>query len=214
MCSIACSFSRSKLQKLINLNQYRGNFSYSISIFDNIRGIIYSHKDFGKFDFNQVPEKEYLQYYIAHVQSPTGGLLKEYNRIHPSYLSESDSYLWHNGIIKNNSIKHLQQKLSINEEWDTMLLHEDLDTEYFKGLNHIDGSFGCIYIMNKIPTIYVFTSEIITLFIDSEFNISSVKFENSQRITPNIVYNLDIILKKMKLCSNFNSKSSPYYFVD
>lgn len=213
MCSIICSFSKSKLIELIELNQYRGNFSYSISIFDNNDGVIYSYKDFGKFDFNQIPNKMPLQYYVAHVQSPTGGLVKEYNRIHPSYIPESDSYLWHNGIIKKNNIKTLQQKLSCDNEWDTALLHEDLDIEEFKGLNDIDGSFGCIYVQNKTTTLYAFTSDIITLFIDDEFNISSVRFENSKRITPNIVYEADIILRKLNQYSKFRTKSSPYYFV-
>ena len=39
-------------------------------------------------------------YYIGHQQSPTGGLIKDYERIHPSILNDdcNTSYLYHNGF--------------------------------------------------------------------------------------------------------------------
>lgn len=215
MCSIIGAFNKEKLLELVKLNQYRGNFSYSISVFDNSEGIVSSYKQFGEFNLDLVPEKKPLQYYIAHVQAPTGGLIYEYSRIHPSYIEESKSFLWHNGILKTNTIKELRQKLITSRNWDTYLLHEDLDVEGFEGLNNIDGSFGCIYIIsNPKPKFYVFTSDIITLYIDNNFNLSSVSIPNSERIIPNKVYELDIITKKKNVCFEFNSKSSPYYFVD
>lgn len=211
MCSIFGSFSRDIFIDLARQNQYRGSFSYSVAVFDPYFGIADMVKDFGKLDINRIPDKNCHEYYIGHVQAPTGGLIKDYNRIHPCEYYET--YLWHNGILKSNTLKKLQSKFDLDESWDTRLLHYELHASGFDALNDIDGSFGCVYINHM--NFYMFTSDIVRIFIDDDYNISSTKFPNSTYIEPNVVFNIGIEGKgkiNINKETTFNSKSSPYYF--
>ena len=210
MCSIVGSYDFNKLYELIKLNQYRGSFSYSFSVLNIETGEIESTiKEFGKFNidiYHEVYNK--YHYYIAHVQAPTGGLIKDTNRIHPSV--KKDSYLWHNGILKEDYIKEVQNRYNLQDgQWDTGLLHNVILDDSFGALNNVDGSFGCLFNINSKT--YLFTSDIIQLFVDDELNISSVKFEGSVKIKPNMVYEIDFNNFNIEELLAFRSKSSPYF---
>lgn len=216
MCSIIGSFSIEKLVELVKLNQFRGNFSYSISKFLINPGVIKDMvKDFGDFDTRVLPKQEDGYYYIAHVQAPTGGLVRDITRIHPSINSEEfpRTFLWHNGIIKDTCIREIQDRYDLRDakwDWDTRLLHKAIDEEGVEGLSDIDGSFGCIWICE--PVAYVFTNDIIRLFIDDDLNLSSVPFDNSKRLPPNIAYMFDFEHRSLTRITEFKSKSSPYFY--
>lgn len=230
MCSIFGSFNKNTITELLNINQYRGNFSYSISIIDTTDCSIYSqYKDFGEFDIRQIPDGLKEKYYIlCHVQAPTGGLITTLNRVHPSIYSyattcedniiyKNDSYLWHNGILKDDFIQKIRPTLKISqvETWDTYILHNYIKNTKcgWDCLSHVDGSFGCIYL--DVDKIFSFTSDTINLYIDDNFNISSVKPNNSyKRQEPNNVFMWDFKNKKKEIVGTFNSLSSPYFIIE
>lgn len=216
MCSIVLSYNRNKFIELMEYNQKRGNFSFSVAEFNQIEGIRSIYKDFGLFDKKVVSDRDNNDsLFIGHVQAPTGGLIQDINRIHPSVIGEPipHSWMWHNGILKETEIINLQNHLMFEDEsWDTKLLHNIISIGGFKELNDIDGSFGCILI-NRYPIsykIYLFTNAIISMYIDDEFNISSTEFPGSEKIEPNLVY--DITYGELRPITAFESKSSPYYF--
>lgn len=219
MCSIIGSFDLEKFLELVKLNQSRGTFSFSFATLFINNGEILSVdliKQFGEFQENVLATQNsptpFTKYYIGHVQAPTGGLLKEPGRIHPSVLQKNrqNSYLWHNGILKENCITTLQTRNNRKSQWDTKLLHLEIWNHGLKSLSNIDGSFGCVLI--SLNRMYIFTSDIITLFIDNEFNLSSIPFTNSRRIDPNFIHMMDFNEQKLIASRKFQSLSSPYYF--
>jgi len=212
MCSIIGSVNFSVLTDLINKNQFRGTFSFSLTLFDFVNKIICSQtRQFGEFDLKDEETDDIIGdmfeecrkvdglYYIAHVQAPTGGLVEDVRRIHPSTL-DSDckprivygiSHLYHNGILKEDTIKFLQQELNSDSTWDTELLHQAIRKYGFSILSKLDGSFGCLMIWDGV--IYIFTNELVTLYMNNNFDLSSVKINDQyERIQPNIVYMLNL----------------------
>ena len=222
MCSIIGSFSLESFLKLVKFNQARGSFAYSFTVLEieNNKGKIkYNFKDFGLFNDDII--KNYksnnpntVEYYIGHVQAPTGGLIKDYDRIHPStIIGDSETLLWHNGILKDHTIREIQDRYNVYDNiynWDTQLLHLSIVNEGIPGLVDLEGSFGCIYIING--EVFVFTNDLIELYLDDKLNISSVKFNNSTRIVPNIGFVLDFDKKIIREVCNFHTIKSPYYF--
>lgn len=209
MCGIFASFNLEKFKELIELNQSRGSFSYSFTMYNITTFETNIFKDFGLFDFNIFPKNDIESiYYIGHVQAPTGGLIKDYNRIHPSILNST--YLYHNGILKDNIINKLKQEYKINNSWDTNLLHHILYNKNIELLNYVDGSFGCLFINNNI--IRIFRNDLINLFVDEYFNISSQSFDNSVNINSNIIYNLNFKDQHYIVENYFKTFNNPYFF--
>lgn len=216
MCSIIGSREIERFKDLIELNQYRGSFSYSFAILDlEYMEVVHLVQEFGEFDLNileTIPRKDSF-YYIGHVQAPTGGLLKDPERIHPSIIRSEDklntSYLWHNGILKPKCIDEWNNKLDMDEKWDTSLLHHFIHAQGLVELSEIDGSFGCVLIGKQVMD--VFTTDTINLYIDKYLNLSSVQFDNSKRLAPNHIWRLNSYKFRFEIDGNFKSKSSPYY---
>lgn len=186
MCSIIASYNKEKIKELVKINQHRGNFSYSISIFKNGK-LIESVKNFGSFNEN-ILNTTSEGYIICHLQAPTGGLIQDTNRIHPTIIN--DSYLYHNGIITPRGMRFLQDKLNTDETFDTKLLHDAIIHYGFEILSDIEGLFSCL--MVKDNEIFIFRTVHGKLYIDDDMNISSERFENSKCINSNTVYKLDI----------------------
>ena len=118
MCAIFGSFNRDTFIDLAELNSYRGQHSYSISLYDTInQQLTVIRKEQGKFDCDGIePDGKYL---VGHIQAPTTAA-KDMANIHPSYFDSSEradwyttgqSFLWHNGIIKEDMIKTMQLEL-------------------------------------------------------------------------------------------------------
>ena len=208
MCSIIGSFSREKLKELAKLNEYRGQYSHSLYVFDDNKQAVYKHKQKGALDIDaHVLPKGYM---IAHQQAPTYEN-KNKDNIHPSEIE--NTYLWHNGIVKSSNIGYLKSLLNICESWDTRLIH--LIFKAGLPLDEIDGTFACVgVISNKM---YFFTNEICPLFINSKGDISSTKFEDSKRLEPNIIHevNYNSINRSIELTmkSKFKTKENPYFFI-
>ena len=116
--------------------------------------------------------------WIGHYQAPTSTV----SRQHPNFYDHKEhggldsSNLWHNGILKEYQIKHLQEKFNTEEEWDTALLHKYI--MQFGDLNDIDGSFAVLveYKFSNQNYLYFARNALVPLYMNSEKNIlSSVK---------------------------------------
>lgn len=206
MCSIIGSLDKSKFKALVNLNQFRGNFSYSFTVYSYSTGfggkkIQDQVKGFGQFDTNLSIGAIAGCFYIGHVQAPTGGLVKDFSRIHPTQINSS--MLWHNGIITSRGIKYLQKLLDTTETFDTLLLHQAIQKFGVAELSKIEGLFACLYYDSK--DFFIFRSKHAKLYIDEELSISSERFEGSKCINYDTVYKLDFNEKDIIIYDKFKT---------
>lgn len=199
MCAITASFSKYKLKELYKLNTYRGELSYSLVSFNhkNTTMLEVLYREDGKMSEDLImliPSAE-DSFFIAHSQAPTTNT----QNIHPAIYG--DAMLWHNGIIKQKSISE--------GTWDTAWLLEQIVNYGWSALSNIDGTFACImYYGNEL---FAFRNEISPLFIDSDLNISSTKFDNSTYLKPNIVHKLNLEQRVCESVAYFETKENPYY---
>ena len=198
MCSIIGSFNKNTFVDLVKINQHRGSFSFSIStIIDN--NILLS-KNFGIIN-TDILDTISSGYILGHIQAPTGGSVKDFNRVHPAELNNSK--LWHNGIITPRGIKFCQDELNTTETFDTKLLLMMLDKYGFDILSKIEGLFACVYYNNS--KFYVFRTKHGKLYIDTNLSISSEYFNNSKCINYDTIYNIDFNLNIIKPILSFKT---------
>lgn len=218
MCAIVGSFSPDKFKELVVLNSYRGNFSHSISAIGLDCTMIALERGFGPLTDEMIDEfisKYPGNYYLGHIQAPTGGLVHEAERIHPAvHNGNTQHFMWHNGILKNRYIKELQSSLRSKEVWDTKLMLEHLlySESLEKGLEGIDGTFSCV-LLSDVHSMLLFRNVDSPMFYDTDMNLSSTKFDVSISTTEDTIYNFDINDKKVITVSTWKPKfSSPYFF--
>jgi hypothetical protein len=215
MCAIIGSRKLDKLKELVSLNSYRGSHSYSLSLFNTYSGhLTVLKKKLGTIDLNNfiIPHHGYA---IVHVQAPTTDSRTD-AFIHPA-ITGGETYpeeaLWHNGIIKEEQVKENISKY--NTSWDTMqLLKGIVSTKSFKVLNDFDGTFSCLYYSKEDLCLRLFRNEISPMFIDSEMNISSTKFENSFETASNSVIKLNLNKNSIIIEDEFVTVENPYFFGD
>tara|TARA_Y100001963_G_scaffold27922_1_gene38012 strand:+ start:13312 stop:13944 length:633 start_codon:yes stop_codon:yes gene_type:complete len=209
MCAIFGSYDQEKLEELAELNSYRGQLSYSISEFDpKTKQLFLKRKSMGAFSLEHVQLNDGM-YKIAHIQAPTTAASATAS-IHPSARNEDGDLLWHNGILKESFVEHMQKALDSDEEWDTGLLHDWILTG--KELSKVDGTFACVRCNNY--DMRIFRNEISPMFYDGNLNISSTKFEGSQSLPPNKIFVMDFNKRDLLTVSTFTTKENPYYFGD
>ena len=201
MCSIFASHKKDILSELADLNQYRGNFSYSITEISN--KVESQIKEFGIFNKDNIHYNNLFK--ICHVQAPTGGLVEDIDRIHP--VEYSNTLLWHNGIITPRGIKFLQEKLNTTETFDTKLLSLALYNFGWCILNEIEGLFACVYY--KDGCLFLFRTKHGKLYIDNvnedDIIISSERYKDTKCINFDTVYHLDISNNSLKEISKFKT---------
>lgn len=214
MCSIIISNDPLEVRELVILNKMRGTHSWSLSHIKNNHVPITMDKGFGELDLSRIPKKlaEVGSYVIIHQQAPTTSE-KDFNAIHPSH--GRFSYLWHNGILKDKTIRDLQVKNIAPEIlWDTRLMHIALEDEGNDVLNEIDGAFACVMLNVMDRECIIFRNAIAPFYTDGA-SISSTKFHNSTPIPHDMVYSLDYN-KNGKLdltpLDPFTTVNNPYYF--
>lgn len=202
MCGIFASADKDMLLKLAALNQYRGSHSFSAYNLGT-RELV---REFGEFDASKLT---FGEYFICHVQAPTTAE-RGLDAVHPAQ-SAGGALLWHNGIIKDFEVKRLQQAHNTDIAWDTRLvLFELMANNWTKRLSTINGSFACVLVEGS--NMYVFRNEISPLFYDDDMNFSSVKFEGSRMLDPNIMYKVSTALKRMSAVVKFTTFENPYFF--
>lgn len=208
MCGIIGSFSKEKIIELAILNEERGNKAFSFSIFDDWFKLHKIFRKVGKFDENFMKRELYGSYFILHIQSPTKITEITPDLIHPASFEEN--LLWHNGMILDNCLKNLKTQLKEKTDWDTQIILTGLLKEGYNFLQKIEGSFACVYYNNG--KINLFRNKIVPLYVDSELNISSSKFENSKEIESNMVYQIDFKNKQLIKVDKFENDHNPYNF--
>jgi len=212
MCAIFGSKDKEKFLELAELNQYRGNFAHSTTVFQT--GMFQHYPDAekvihittntaeGEFKDSITMSKEYkITYYLGHVQAPTTDSVKT----HPSNIN--GDLLWHNGIIKDYQVQEWKHELG-NVEWDTELLHRHLVLG--NDLDNVDGTFSCARYTKD--NLYLFRNEISPLFYDEDMNISSTKFDNSLETESGVMYQMNLVNNSLELINRFETKENPYYF--
>jgi hypothetical protein len=184
MCSIICSYKKDVLENLIDINQFRGNFSFSYTEIGKHPEI--QVKGWGDFEKDIIRNNDL--YKITHVQAPTGGIAKDFSRIHPTIIE--DTMLWHNGILTPRGITYCQKKLNTSEGFDTLLLHRMILEHGFESLSEIEGLFSCVYFNKEV---YMFRTKHGKLYIDDDKNISSEEFKDSRCIYADRIYRVDTL---------------------
>ena len=79
-----------------------------------------------------------------------------------------------------------------------------------KAPHDIDGTFSCV--MFDGDQLSLFRNEISPLFYDSKLNISSTKFDNSERVEPNNMYLVSLLNNQLVKYDEFTTVENPYYF--
>jgi len=212
MCGLFASRNPYKLEEFFKLNTRRGQTRMSISSFS-------IDDEYERVDLQNYFESEKIaldaaatvegHFHLGHIQAPTSVL----NKAHPAKYNGLS--LWHNGIIKEETIKSLQE-LSPDpiEGWDTYLMARGLrnvecQNDVSKFLSSLEGSFACF--MYALGQLYVFRNEISPLFVDKDLNFSSVKFKGSNSIDPGIVFGLDFKYNRLDDTGiHFTTANNPY----
>ena len=206
MCAIVGSFSGKKLAELLTANSYRGSFSYSLSYTEDNGELIVVSRNFGVPKEDVITEFTKLhrgKYLVAHIQAPTGGLVPDNSRIHPSTIQ--NSHLYHNGILKSSYMKQNEYN-----GWDTRLLHTKILNDGFDVLSEVDGAFSCLFSCNK--KLYLFRNSTSPMFVDENLNISSTKFIGSTHTEFDTVYTMNLDTRLLERCYTFNNINTPYFF--
>jgi hypothetical protein len=211
MCSIIGSFTKEKIIELCELNKYRGEHSNSISYYIPKEHYFFSiSRALGPIDYDRIniPKGAYC---VVHMQAPTTEN-KTMDCVHPA--AAGSQIMWHNGILKPETIDRLREKHTGKllptavKNWDTFLLLLDVKKEGYP--KDIDGSFSCLYADESRKKLWLFRNEISPLFWDTDMNVSSTKFENSVKVPPNQMWEVDF--KKMTLLPGlkFRTVLNPY----
>ena len=213
MCAIFGSKDKDKFLELAELNQYRGNFAHSTTVFQtglfqhypDAERVVHVTTNTGEGEFKDsitMSEEEYkTTYYLGHVQAPTTDSVET----HPSNIN--GDLLWHNGIIKDYQVQEWKQELG-NRDWDTELLHRHLVLG--GDLYNVDGTFSCARYTKD--NIFLFRNEISPLFYDDDMNISSTKFDDSLETESGVMYLMDLVKNNLEPMFRFETKENPYYF--
>jgi hypothetical protein len=225
MCGIIASKSLEEFKELVIANQSRGSFSHSLTVFefdDNYDELLYKvmcYKNFGPFDFNNIVFRNLDQihnpYFIGHVQAPTGGLIEDYNRIHPSVV-QNCQYLYHNGILKHEYIvRHSNKEVNV---WDTSLLNQLIYSHGFTCLDSVKGSFACILIQDDVLyndnplLIYCFRNNNSPLYYSDNLSFSSMKIDGFHELVSGEVFLID--LKTNQLVPHQAFKLLDNYYIE
>jgi hypothetical protein len=207
MCSIIGSFRVETIVRLCELNAYRGQHSHSISYYNIVTNdFTQINRKLGPINYDEIAPGE-NEYIIVHMQAPTTDA-KDNLSVHPAIIERD--VLWHNGILKAKEIERLKSKYQTITNWDTYILLKHMMSEGTP--DGIDGTFSCLWYDSY--RLYLFRNEISPMFIDSDMNISSTKFVNSEPTPANCILLFEPALKNVVPILNFNTVENPYYFGD
>jgi hypothetical protein len=211
MCGICGSDNLEVFKELVAQNIERGNFSHSYTVVDlSTKKVVQQIKSFqtkSDWYFHLLElEAGHNLYYLGHTQAPTGGLVQDFFRIHPStinYQVTTQTYLAHNGVLTDAWLA--SKNFNINDSyWDTHVLHHLLRSSGIRALDDVKGSFACWYI-DEFGSIKIFRNPQAPLYLQG-FNriykgmptthslgtFSSSFFEGSKMIDHGVVFELKI----------------------
>lgn len=224
MCCISGSYDKQRLIKLVESGYHRSGHSFSITVIRNnvIQSLsreLVTVSPSELVDAINNTDCDDSDYILVHQQAPTTSA-RSLASVHPSYakLSHCKTYLWHNGIIKDESIKFLRDLYNLDLTWDTALLHEAVhelvDYQEQATINEIFGGFACVYVTDKLPGLHLFRNTVCPLFLNKDLDISSIKRDDSFILLPDgKVHVVDLKSKSVSISTEFTSCESPYMFL-
>ena len=213
MCPIVGSFNIDRLKELIELNSYRGTHSHSITYFSptdgwgsSIRG---PYRNYGPIVLYDILPRE-GEYILVHQQAPT---TEDKINIHPAEYSRN--LLWHNGILKESTVKELSELFNEEGAWDTKLLLRKIFQD--KMPTDVDGSFACVWY--DTYNLKLFRNKLSNLFISENGDMSSTRFEGGEPLKPGTIHYVnwvldgeDTIIQLQETKNYFLTQYTPYYF--
>ena len=224
MCCISGSFDKSTLVELIKLGYDRAGHSYSITTIDDgiitsvKRALVQNSSSEILVDLDHTKELS-GRYYLVHQQAPTTSA-RSLDSVHPSYQKKChyDTYLWHNGIIKDDSIEYLREVYEMDGvNWDTALLHgaiQDMVYGDSQVLDTIKGGFACVYSNGQDKGLYLLRNSVCPLFVTDNLNISSIKLDESyMMLTADKVFYAPLSRHVLRKVNKFDSAEQPYFFL-
>ena len=153
-------------------------------------------------------------YLIGHHLAPTS----VHSNFHPAQVE--DTYLWHNGMIKEALMEKLKIKYKADpqNEWDTKLfLRYIVDNKGKEDiLDNIEGSFACL--MARGDGMAVFRNELVNLFFNPETReFSSVELKGFIQIPANTIFSFLPFDNGpelgLRFINKFSTKDNPFLFV-
>lgn len=215
MCGLFASADPIKLENLFNLNFKRGQKGFSQSGFSFVDGNMLFWEARNNSKKLEIDPKYLSDYNICHVVAPTTADPQFHPAVRESQPHESEGFtaLWHNGILKQETIDSLRGS-DEDTVWDTQLMVNQLhylntQDEVSAFLSKLDGSFACL--MLKDSSLYVFRNALSPLFYDNMLNFSSVKFSFSQSLPAGIVYIVDFETRSLiDSGAHFETLNNPY----
>ncbi len=202
MCGLFAAKTKRELVELAKSNIHRGSRTHSVSTFNDGRLTVQKYK--GSFDATNVPET--ADFFIVHVQAPTGTSAKAHPAsliIHDDDVAYSSS-VWHNGILKD------QYMANQTQSWDSRHIAYAVEHDLF---DELDGTFACFHFARGVLS--AFRNEISPMFTNEDTNaFSSTKtILTPYPIEPNKVFNIDMKTFKMTVSQEFKTLNNPYFFL-
>lgn len=197
MCGLFAAYDSELFSELESLVKDRGSKEKTLCLVDpdqseNYQEILYENL-----------------YKIGHIQSPTA----VDNPQHPAryYTHGYLSFLWHNGLIKEEYCEVLRKKHQTDTCWDTELLLREisLPQSFSKNLSAIDGSFACLFIRGN--QLMMFRNQIAPLYYRDDA-VCSVPFRDAEEVPPGKLWGMRNRRWFIKEGFDFETFQMPYYF--
>ena len=219
MCSIVGSKYPNRVLELIKENSYRGEFSYSFTLIDTELNL-HTIRDFGSFNkemFLKKCSEINSIYIICHCQAPTGGLVKDFNRIHP--IVSGKYRLLHNGILKQKWVDAWKLNSPSNTDFDTFqfvnYLEDSLEERPLEdALYSVDGSYACVLMTeNDFPVVFRNDSSVLHFKqTNTDIELSSHKVDGFEPLKPYTINVVNLRAYTLEQIGNFKSVNMPFYF--
>jgi len=209
MCGIYLSDNFHDFDVLALANAYRGGDTSSITFFYEDGDIDVQKYDTG-YDSSQMINSylKPIKCIVGHTQAAT----TKDSVAHPVIVNEK--LLWHNGVIKSDCIRMMQEKTGLTTSFDTELMLNMIDQYGLESLNDIDGGFSCFYYNGT--SLHIFRNTQSPLFFGNDrelgFGISSTKTKMTNiNIKPDVASILDEV-GDLKSVFKFKTKNNPFFF--
>ena len=220
MCSIFGSTKLEDIRKLLELNKSRGGYSWSFGGFNYSKeqgiSLVTLYKGLGAFPLNMLKDYPEPDYYLGHIQIPTGGG-HGWKRVHPAIVNDKSllhdvRYLWHNGLMHSDWMNSSKERKG---KWDTEVLLSSIHEHgLVTGLSKVQGSYGCV-LYNRSKSLCAFRNKHAQLHYGENLQISSVAFPGSKLFDDNTIFEIkvgDMKFEKILELSSIPEDVPLYYF--
>ena len=217
MCGIAGSKSLDSGYDLYQNNLTRGYYSSSVTALYKKRGGIFTIKQLGKLEIDQIPKG--ADYYLFHSRGPTVETTRfNWDDNHP--FCYGNFSVAHNGIIENADDLYAGERgiLGVDSRIVPYLLdesyrveHNDLDLAVKRTLERLKGTFGLWILDHANFQVRVVRHDITLFNYGTEFSSSNPGY--MKEMEQNKVYVFDVESDRMGIVEDFKPAGKPKYFI-